>query len=160
MGQTCWHCRIDTVELNKTYHHIKNVYVRKDKFSEILINSIKSGQTSIEEVGPFTEELAQITTTLENPSVTEAGMNVVAVQSLTRSLVCLSCRKRAIPTKSGKSAICENKSCRTIQKLSACGTTYYMKIYLQPVKEPSKKFLLTAYDHTVRKLESQCPIAF
>ena len=87
--------------------------VRKDKFGEIFINSIKSGQTSIEEIAPFTDELAQITTTLENPSVTEAKMNVVAIQSLTRSLVCLSCRKRAVPTRSGKPAICENKSCRT-----------------------------------------------
>ena len=156
---TLWGKHVDTVELNKTYH-IKNVRVRKDKFGEIFINSIKSGQTSIEEIPPFTEELAQITTTLENPSVTEGKMNVVAIQSFTRSLVCLSCRKRAVPTKSGKSAICENKSCRAIQKLSACGTTYYMKIYLQPVENPSQKFLLTAYDHIVRKLESQCPIAF
>ena len=158
---TLWGKHVDTVELDKTYN-IKNVRVRKDKFGEIFINSIKSGQTSIEKIAPFTEELAQITTTLENPSVTEfeAKMNVVAIQSLTRSLVCLSFRKRAVPTRSGKSAICENKSCRAIQKLSACGTTYYMKIYLQPVEDPSKKFLLTAYDHIVRKLESQCPIAF
>ena len=156
---TLWGKYTDTLEIGHTYL-IKKVRVRKDKFGEIYVNSIKSGETSFNDTDDFATALAPITTTLVSPSVTECQMKLLGIHTINKHLVCCSCHKKANPIKNGKYAKCEGKMCALKQKVSTCGTSWYMKLYLQLKEDPTKKLALAAYDHIVRKLETLCPIPF
>ena len=83
---TLWGKYTDKLEIGQTYL-IKKVRVRKDKFEEIYVNSIKSGETSFYDTNYFATSLVPITTTLVSPSVTECEMKLLGIHTIQKRLV-------------------------------------------------------------------------
>ena len=145
-----WGSLAGSVTEGETYvfHHVK---VRKDKFSEVYINSVKTGNTKIEHSDAFKEKLAEIETTLTT-SIVNLNATILGVSNFTKCPACRDCNKKVSVTKNGKMAKCN--FCNLLQKTETCRNNYYLKLFLADERNPSETVDLSVFHHRAKKLEA------
>ncbi|RMX52171.1 hypothetical protein pdam_00019879 [Pocillopora damicornis] len=108
---------------------------------------VKAEQFLFKENPSFTQDLAQVTTEIE--SLTQS------VQHASKSLSCMSCKKKVTMKSNGKIANCQ--SCKMMMRVTSCQPQWFLKVLFQNTQNINDKLALTLFHHEVDKLASFLP---
>ena len=98
----------------------------------------------------FTQSLAAGATDIESLSQAKMSAKIIGVQSATKSLSCVACKKKVTIKTSGQIANCQ--SCKLMQKVNACSSQWILKILFQNTHNISEKVAIMLFHQEVTKL--------
>ena len=133
-----WQEHCNTLTEEKTYR-LKNLRI-KESYGTRYLNTPKSEHFEFEEIPAFTQSLAAVATDIESLSQAKMSAKIIGVQSATKSLSCVACKKKVTIKTSGQIANCQ--SCKLMQKVNACSSLWILKFYFRTLTTSVKRLQL------------------
>lgn len=87
---------------------------------------------------------------MESLSQKKISAKIIAVQIATKTLSCVSCKKKVTLKSEGKIANC--LSCKMMMKVSSCEAQWFLKVIFQDNFKVTEKISLTLFNQEVIKL--------
>ncbi|CAH3180361.1 unnamed protein product [Porites lobata] len=131
-----WQEHCNTLTEEKTYR-LRNLRI-KESYGTRYLNTPKSEHFEFEEIPAFTQTLAAM------------SAKIIGVQTATKSLSCVACKKKVTIKTSGQIANCQ--SCKLMQKVNACSPQWILKILFQNTNNISEKVAIMLFHQEVTKL--------
>ena len=116
---------------------------------------VKAEQFLFKENPSFTQDLAQVTTEIESLTQRKVSGEIIGVQHASKSLSCMSCKKKVTVKSNGKIANCQ--SCKMMMRVTSCQPQWFLKVLFQNTQNINDKLALTLFHHEVDKLASFLP---
>ena len=117
---------------------------------------VKAEQFLFKENPSFTQDLAQVTTEIESLTQRKVSGEIIGVQHASKSLSCMSCKKKVTVKSNGKIANCQ--SCKMMMRVTSCQPQWFLKVLFQNTQNINDKLALTLFHHEVDKLASFYPM--
>ncbi|CAH3157330.1 unnamed protein product, partial [Porites lobata] len=143
-----WQEHCNTLTEEKTYR-LRNLRI-KESYGTRYLNTPKSEHFEFEEIPAFTQTLAAVATDIESLSQAKMSAKIIGVQTATKSLSCVACKKKVTIKTSGQIANCQ--SCKLMQKVNACSPQWILKILFQNTNNISEKVAIMLFHQEVTKL--------